>query len=109
MTEDIKSYADEFVGHLRDSEEYVYYSEKIKTLFEYPDLMKQINEYRKENFRIQNSYEGEELYDKMEEFSARYEDLLEDTRVREFLDSESTLCKLIRDVTTYIVEGLEFK
>jgi len=109
MTDKIKSFADEFVGHLRKSSEYLNYEEKIRVLLNYPDLMKQINEYRRENFEIQNNYEGDELYDRMEEFSSRYEDLIEDSRVREFLDSEANLCKLIRDVNTYIIEGLEFK
>ena len=109
MTEEIKTQADKFIVHLRETEEYKYYADQIRNIMNYPDLMREMNEYRNENFRIQNTFEGEELYDKMEELSNRYENLIEDTRVRGFLDSEASLCKMIRDVSTYLIEGLEFQ
>ena len=109
MDKRIEELTDEYVEKLKTAEEYLTYTKELQKIREYPELLDRINFYREENFVIQNTYEGDELYDKLEEFSRKYEDFLEDTRVDEFLTAEAAFVKMLQDVNTRIIEGLNFQ
>lgn len=99
----------EFVEKLKTTDEYVFYSDQLAVLSHYPELMEKINEYREENFRLQNEYEGDELFDKTEEFTTRYEELLENPVVSDFLQAEAGIVRMVQDINTCLVEGLNFQ
>ncbi len=109
MNKVANEYTKDFVDKLKSTDEYIAYSTQLETLKHFPELLEKINAYRQENFLIQTQYEGEELYDKMEEFAERNERLLENPRVSDFLHAEAGLCRLIQDVNMQITEGLNFQ
>ena len=100
---------DEYVKRIMEQEEYIAYSSQVRAIQKYPELMEKINAYREENFRIQNEYEGDELYDRMEEFANRNEQLTDIPIVQEFLSSEAAFCRLMQEINIHIMEGLNFQ
>ncbi len=109
MDKMVEEYTDDFVKKLEQTEEFMYYHTQLSVIKNYPDLMEEINAYRDENFDIQNRYEGEELFDKMEEFTQKHEKLLENPRAFEFLKAEAAFCRMMQEVNIRIIEGLNFQ
>ncbi|MCQ2081256.1 MAG: YlbF family regulator [Lachnospiraceae bacterium] len=109
MDQRIREYTDAYIEQLKTSDEYINYNHQLSVIKNFPDLMEKINAYREENFMIQNRYEGDELFDKMEEFTNKYEPLLENPRVYDFIHSEAAFCRMIQEINTNIVEGLNFQ
>lgn len=107
MDERIKTIADDYLDKLRSVDEYVAYKDELNMLERFPDLMTRVDAYRAENFAIQSRFEGDELYDRVEELQNRYDDILSDGRVSNFLHAESNFCRMIQEVNQYIVEGLD--
>ncbi len=98
-----------FISKIRSTDTYHQYDMQVRKIQMYPELMEQINKYRQENFVMQNSFEGDELFDKIEEFNLRYESFLENPLVNDFLSAENALVKMMQKINTRIIEGLEFK
>lgn len=109
MEKRITDFVDQFVENIKKTEEYESYNAQVLAIQKFPELMEQINSYRKENFEIQNRYEGDELYDKMDEFSNKYESFLENPRVNDFLQSETAFCRMMQEINVYIMEGINFQ
>ena len=109
MDKSIESYTQDFVEKIKTTDIYLNYLEQVKKIQKYPDLLSQINEYRNESFMLQNKYEGEELYDRTEELSQRYEKFLEIPVVDDFMSAELALVRTMQDINMYIVEGLDFQ
>ncbi|MCR4851204.1 MAG: YlbF family regulator [Lachnospiraceae bacterium] len=109
MDKSIESYTQEFLDKIKTTDIYLNYLEQVKKIKNYPDLLNQINEYRNESFMLQNQYEGEELYDRTEEMSQRYEKFLEIPVVDDFMSAELALVRTMQDINMYIVEGLDFQ
>ena len=109
MDKRIREYTDAYVEKLRTAKEYLDYSRELQNIRSYPDLMDKINYYREENFVIQNTYEGDELYDKLEEFEKKHEKFLENAVVSDFLNAETAFVHLLQEVNTHIIEGLNFQ
>ncbi len=109
MDKSIENYTHDFVEKIKTTDIYLNYLEQVKKIQKYPDLLNQINEYRNESFMLQNKYEGEELYDRTEELSQRYEKFLEIPVVDDFMSAELALVRTMQDINMYIVEGLDFQ
>lgn len=109
MGSNVNEYVKEFVDKLKMTDEYIAYRNQLGVIKHFPDLMEQINKYREENFLIQNEYDGDELFDKMEEFNVRNEKFLENPTVSDFLHAEAGICRLIQEVNVKIMEGLDFE
>lgn len=109
MDEKLLEYTKEYIEKIKLCEDYIEYKNQAARIKNFPDLMEKINAYRDESFIIQRQYEGEQLYDKMEEFNERNEKLLEDPHVYDFLHAEAGFCRLMQDINMHILEGLEFE
>lgn len=109
MDKKITDFVDDFVEKIKETEDYQSYNTQVMAIQKFPELMEQINNYRKENFEIQNQFEGDELYDKMDEFSAKYESFLENPRVNDFLRAETAFCRMMQEINVRIMEGINFQ
>lgn len=109
MNDIVSKYTDEFIEKLKTTDEYISYRDQINMIQRIPNLMNQINDYREENFKLQNRYEGEELYDKIEELQNRYDSLLNDSNATVFLHAESSLVRMMQEINFRIMEGLDFQ
>lgn len=108
MDEYIEKVTDELVNKLKETDIYLKYHEQVKKINNNPALMEQINAFRKENFYIQTTFSGDELFDKTEEFNQKYERFRENPLVSDFLAAELAFCRMMQFIDKRIVEGLDF-
>lgn len=99
----------ELIGAIMDSPEYKKYGQQLAIMRQYPDLKRQVDEFRHENFLMQRSGESDELFDKMDEFSRRYEEFRENPMVEAFLGAELDFCRMIQGINQEIVEAVNFE
>lgn len=99
----------ELIDAILDSPEYKKYDQQLAVMREHPDLKRQVDEFRHENFLMQRSAESDELFDKMDEFSKRYEDFRKNPMVEAFLGAELDFCRMIQDINEEIVEAVNFE
>ena len=99
----------ELISAIIDSPEYREFDHQLDIMRENPDLKHQIDEFRHENFVLQRSSKSDELFDKLDEFSKRYEDFRENPLVDSFLDAEVEFCRLIQEINQEIVEAVNFE
>lgn len=77
---------------------YNYQKERVKRI---PGLTERINEFRKKRFEFQN-YEGDDLFEKTDEFEKEYKIFQEEPVVREYLAAELEICRRIQELNAAI-------
>ncbi len=100
---------DELTSLIRETKEYKNYAVQRDKLRQMPELKRQINEFRKENYRIQVMSSPEELFDKTAYFERRYAQFRENPIVEDFMTAELALCRLLQRVNTEITAGVDFE
>lgn len=96
----------QLISSVKESEVYKEYKKKLSEVNEYPDLKKQIDEFRTRNFLMQSS--DEVAFDKLEKFEREYEDFRENPLVADFLAAELAFCRMMQDINNCITEALQF-
>ena len=87
----------QFLEELQESSafrDYKYQKERIKKV---PGMKERINEFRKKRFEFQK-YEGEDLFEKIDEFQREYQTFKEEPIVREYLAAELEICRLVQQI-----------
>ena len=91
----------QFLNELQESsafKDYKYQKERIKKV---PGMKERINDFRAKRFEFQN-YEGEDLFEKIDEFQKEYQAFKEEPIVREYLAAELEICRLVQEINNAI-------
>ena len=108
MTDSVRIKAEEFKQTLMESEEYQKYDMCRRMLNEDPDLKSKVNSFREANVRMQLDGRAQNK-DEVQRLSSEYQDVLNNSVVREFLNAELILCKMIQQVNLMLVLDLELE
>ena len=92
---------------LLNSEIYLEYKSKLDQVKQYPDLKRQIDEFRMRNFELQQS--PDYAFDKMEQFQREYQTFRENPLVSDFLAAELAFCRMVQDVEKRLVDKIDFE
>lgn len=107
--EQIKEALNVFMATLKDTPEYKNFCMQRDKIKAQPQLKAQIDEYRKRNFELQNSDERkEDLFERMEQLEKDYARLCENPLVRDFLEAELALCRMVQEINLEIANALDF-
>lgn len=104
----IKSSLDQLIASIKDSEIYHNYTDACRAVSEKPGLQERIDEYRRNNFMIQQNFEGEELLQKVEDFELNTAAFRAEPLVDQFLCAERDFVKLKQEIDGRILSELEF-
>ena len=85
---------------IKESPEYIEYKD--------PNLKRSIDEFRRQNFDIQNSGKVDDIFAAQEDLNNRYEDMRRQDMVNRYLLSEVCLCRMVQDICRTVVETIEF-
>ncbi|MBR1470151.1 MAG: YlbF family regulator [Lachnospiraceae bacterium] len=94
---------------VRHSETYKQYDRKRVALKSNPELKQKVDVYRAENYRLQNLPDDGTLQDRIEAFAEANMELSEEPMVREFLDAELGLCRMLQEVVDRVVRAIDFE
>ena len=109
LDQNIRNQAEQFVRDIRETDVYKSYTMRLARLKRNPELYKQVNDYRKLNFEMQNAAQVEDLFDKMDYFEKEYKEFRENVIVDDFLKAELALCRMMQEINALIVDGLNFE
>ena len=99
----------QLIEAVKHSKTYINYDRARITLKSDPELMERVNRYREENFKLQNSVDDGTLHDRIDAFAKENMELSEEPRVRAFLNAELALCRMLQEISTGVVEGIDFE
>lgn len=98
----------ELISAIIDSPEYREFAHQLSIMKEHPELKRQIDEFRQENYVLQRTAASDELFDKLDEFSQRYDSFRKNPLVDSFLNAEAEFCRMIQEINQEIVEAVNF-
>lgn len=93
---------------IRNSDEYIEYKRLEKIIDMDPNLRRLVDDFRKENFELQNNEEIEDMLEASAELNRRYADMRARRMVNRYLTSEICLCRLVEDVCRAVVDAVDF-
>lgn len=103
---ELENKAEELSEMLVNSDIYRTYVEARSRLEENEDIFKKVNEYRKKNFVIQNEIADNKV-EQLRNLEHEYKDILKNTIVRDFLNSELVLCRTIKKINEIIIDKID--
>lgn len=109
MDEKLENELLKFVQVIKESDISRKYYEQRERLKSRPEQYAKVNEFRRRNFEIQNTSQKDELFEKMDAFEREYEEFREDPMVDDFLRAELAFCRMMQEITLYIMEQVDFE
>lgn len=103
---DIQKAVDTFIEAIKNSDtyhEYVLQNERVRQV---PGLKEKIDAYRKKNYEFQ-SYEGDDIFEKVDELEREMDEIKEDPLVRAYLAAELELCRMVQNINVSIAEAVD--
>lgn len=104
----IESSLEELISSIKNSEIYRNYETASEAVRKEPGLQERIDEYRRNNFLIQQNNEGEELLQKLEDFELETAAFRAEPLVDKFLCAERDFVRLKQDIDNKMLAELEF-
>lgn len=104
--DNIQSATENLIEALRESREYRTYLQYESILADRPELMQRVNEFRAENYELNNRAENIDLFEAVDHFERKYRDLRKIPEVNAFLEAELSLCKRIQKVQDDLFEAV---
>ena len=95
------------IAAIKESDAYEKYLSALAVVKQQPGLKQQIDEFRRENYVMQNT--GDMAFERMEQFEQANSDFREDPLVSDFLAAELALCRQIQQINFNITEALNFE
>ena len=92
---------------IKESEFYRHYLVCRERLYEHPDLLRGLNEFKKKNSDIQNNASNDNPYDEVVALFEEYDPIVHDTIVNDFLRAERKLCRTLKTMYDEIADGLD--
>ncbi len=95
-----------FIDEVKKSSVYTDYLIQRDRLRTYPELKKQVDEYRARNFELQTRTWPDQLYDETDRFQKEYETFRENPVVHDFLAAELALCRMMQNINYEVVKAV---
>ncbi len=105
---DIVQATNEFVKYIKDSETYKKYMTENNKMKNYPELKKRVDEYRRNLYILQNTEDGDKLYDEVDKIEAEGESLRAIPLVNDFLGAELAFCRMMQNIYRQITAEVDF-
>ena len=99
--------ANQLSDEIKNSKEYLYYTECLTELKKDPMLYQAVCDLRRENFQMQNSDSNCINYEQYNMVSAKNTNLRKNPVVSKFINAEIGMGRLITDVFRQIVNGVD--
>ena len=100
---EMKKALQQFLDELQESAAFKDYKYQQKRIKKIPGMIQRINEYRAKRFEFQK-YTGEDLFEKIDEFQRDFQQFKEEPLVREYLQAELEICRLVQEINSAIDE-----
>lgn len=107
MDNQVKDCTKTLVEAVLTSSAYQRFQKIKKEVEQHPELHKQINEFRRHNFQVQNSAEILDVYDEIDQMSRQYLEFRKNPLVEEYLKSELRVCRMIQEINLELIQSID--
>lgn len=94
---------------IQNSDEYLEFKRLEAVIVRNPDLKRQIDEFRKRNFEIQNVESDIDILEATENLNMQYKDVRRQEMVNRYLNAEVCLCRLVQEICFTVVDAVDFE
>ncbi len=108
MTDAVKAKAEELKYTILNSEEYKNFDMYRRKLHEHPELMEKVKHFRISNVCMQIEKAASGNVD-VQRFASENIELLDNSLVRDFLNSELILCRMMQKINSILVSDIELE
>lgn len=102
----IREKVEELRAAIEESEEYQSFQEARRQVDTMPGLAEKIREFCWKNYELQK-HSGENLYELMGEFEAQYEDFRRNPVVKEYLERELHMCRVMQEIHARLLSVMD--
>lgn len=106
---DVLQCSDNLVKAIVESDEYKAFHNAKEAIKDEPELGSILNEYRLQNYKLQNNRDAEDYFDELDRLEQQYYELKKNPKVIAFLTAELRLLKMIQKINTAIVEQIDLE
>lgn len=93
---------EDFIKRLYETDICREYFKQRDAIKQYPELKRQIDEFRQRNYKLQNEMDSGSLFDEVDRFEKEYEEFRKNPIVNDFLAAELAFCRLYQEVSDKI-------
>lgn len=93
----INDKVEELVSAIQESTEYQNFQKAKREVHRIPGLAEKISEFCWKNYELQNS-DAEDLYERLEAFTAEYRDFRRNPVVEQYLEHELRMCRILQKI-----------
>lgn len=105
----VKESIDRLVEAIGNSEEFIRFKSIREKVHGFPELERQIMEFRRENYLLQNSQGKVDLFDETDRIEREYKEFRENPMVSEYLSAENDICTIVQQINWRLIEELDFE
>lgn len=105
--DDVTICAKALVEAIQECSVYKDFEKAKSSLKEFPELKKEINEFRKRNFLLQNTKEKVDLYYEIENMQKEFADFRKNPVVAEYITTELAVCRLFQKINQDIMSVVD--
>ena len=95
------------LSQIRKTDVYREYKKQEEILSKNPELLERVDQFRADNFQLQNEAGSENLFHVAEQLCRESAELRSNPEVNAFLDAELALCKMMQHICRELVEGID--
>ncbi len=90
---------EDFISFLNNTNVAKEYFAVCKEVEANPELDRQLKEFRRRNFEMQNQTDGDVLFDEIDRFEEEYAEFRKNPLVSRFLNRELAFCRMFQEVS----------
>ena len=92
---------------IRNTDVYKEYKKQDDILKSSPQLCERVDQFRSDNFRLQNEAGDDNLFHIVEKLSRESAELRRVPEVNAYLDAELALCKMMQKICSDLISGID--
>lgn len=104
--QNLKNRVSDLIEEMKKSEDYITYQKLQKELEEDEELYKKITQFKRQSFFLHQQHDIDNAIHEVRNLRRCYQKELRIQKVSEYLIVEQKVCKMIRDISEMIADGI---
>jgi cell fate (sporulation/competence/biofilm development) regulator YlbF (YheA/YmcA/DUF963 family) len=105
---EIEDITNELKRAIVESDEYKEFRRLTEIIEKYPDIRRDVDDYRRENFFYQYSDDVGDVMSATEDLQKRYENVKKQPYVERYLRAEMCVCRMVQEICNELMKAVEF-
>ncbi|MCD8300992.1 MAG: YlbF family regulator [Clostridiales bacterium] len=107
--EDYNNSLDALVEAVKASPQLKRYKKAVEQVEDHPDKIARLHEFRTKTYELQNKGDTVDMFAEMDRLADSFHDVYQDDIMKEYVNAEIALCKIVQHIEREIIGCLDFK